>query len=313
MSEGRPALSGVVVHWHNEAELAALVAAWPEDPRFELLVVDNGSSVPLPQGPYRLLRPGGNLGFAGAVNLGASAARGEILLILNPDAHPEPGALEGLLAGFAAHPDVAGLAPRLVGRDGVPQFRWQLRRLPRLSDLLRQAVGRAPELGPATEPPPGAAVEQPAAAALALRRAALTAVGGLDPGFYPAWFEDVDLARRLARRGLALRYWPAAVFRHGLGASVPRLGYGAFLWLYDRGWQRYLRLAHGAFWAFVGRMLRALGLALRLVALPFATPARASSRREAVAGLAGALAGTLSGWRFPASLRRRFPPPEVGR
>lgn len=310
MNAAGPALTGVVVHWHNEAELAALVASWPEDPRFELLVVDNGSAAPLPAGPYRLLRPGANLGFAGAVNLGVSEARGELLLLLNPDARPEPDALASLLAGFAAHPDAAGLAPRLHGEDGTPQFRWQLRRLPGLFDLLWQAVGWAPELGPAAEPPAGAAIEQPAAAALALARSALAAVGGLDPGFYPAWFEDVDLAARLARQGLVLRYWPAAVFRHGLGASVPRLGYGPFLWVYDRGWHRYLRLHHGAAWAFVGRGLRALGLALRLAALPFARPARASSRREAAAGLAGALAGALSGWRLPASLAHRFSPPE---
>src|ERR1700710_234232 len=45
-----PLLTGVVVHWRNEDLLAELAAAWPRDPRFELLVVDNGSSAPLPEG-----------------------------------------------------------------------------------------------------------------------------------------------------------------------------------------------------------------------------------------------------------------------
>ena len=79
-----PTLTGVVVHWRNEDLLAELVAAWPRDPRFELLVVDNGSSTPLPEG-IRILRPGRNLGFAGGANLGVAEAKGAIVLILNPD------------------------------------------------------------------------------------------------------------------------------------------------------------------------------------------------------------------------------------
>src|SRR5829696_4485215 len=186
-----PLLTGVVIHWRNEDLLAELAAAWPCDPRFELLVVDNGSSAPLPE-DARVLRPGRNLGFAGGANAGIAAARGEILLILNPDVVPEPGALDRLLEGFAAHPEAAGLAPRLTGPDGEGQFAWQLRRLPSPWSLLMQALPLGESSGGA-EPAPGAPVEQPAAAALALRRQALAAVGGFDDGFHPAWFEDVDL------------------------------------------------------------------------------------------------------------------------
>src|SRR5262249_10592861 len=162
-----------------------------------------------------------------------------LLLVLNPDAAPEPGALDRLLEGFAAHPEAAGLAPCLVGPGGEPQAAWQLRRLPTAWDCVRQALPlpanrRGPHGPPALDPgagrpravgpraldpgaldlsapdtrgaPPaaGSVVEQPAAAALALRRTALAAVGGFDERFYPAWFEDVDLARRLRVQGLPL-------------------------------------------------------------------------------------------------------------
>ncbi|MGD2116188.1 MAG: glycosyltransferase, partial [Acidobacteriota bacterium] len=95
------ALSGVVIHWRDEEHLAELVRAWPRDPRFELVVVDNGSSRELPALPEgvagRTIRPGENLGFAGAANRGAARTRGAVILLLNPDAAPEPGALEALL------------------------------------------------------------------------------------------------------------------------------------------------------------------------------------------------------------------------
>ena len=133
-----PLLSGVVVHWRNEELLAGLAAAWPRDPRFELIVVGNGSSGPLETGPARLVRPGENLGFGGGANAGAAEARGEILLFLNPDAVPEPGALDRLLEGFERHPDAAGLAPRLVGPGGESQAGWQLRRV---TDHMNQNLG----------------------------------------------------------------------------------------------------------------------------------------------------------------------------
>ena len=292
-----PTVSGIVVHWRNETELAALIAAWPTDPRFELIVVDNGSEGGMPTGKYRLIEPGRNLGFAGGANAGAAAARGEVLLFLNPDACPEPGALDRLLEGFEARPDAAGLAPKLLGEDGGSQHQWQLRPLPSPVTLIFQTLLLPAGKGPREEPAAGARIEQPAAAALALRRTSFERVGGFDPEFYPAWFEDVDLARRMEEAGLTLRYHPAAVFRHGLGSSVPRLGYGPFLSIYYGNLDRYLRKHHGQFWVGAARGTLAIGLLLRLALVPLRRPARAASRREAARGLVAALRKLWHGWK----------------
>ncbi|HEY4587729.1 MAG TPA: glycosyltransferase family 2 protein, partial [Thermoanaerobaculia bacterium] len=296
MNAPSPRLTGVVVHWRNEDLLAELAAAWPGDPRFELLVVDNGSSAPLPE-EVRILRPGRNLGFAGGANLGIAESKGEIVLILNPDVVPEEGALDRLLEGLAENPDAAGLAPRLLGPAGESQAAWQLRKIPSVWELLTHVFPHVFPVPGAWQKEPeleaGAPVEQPAAAALALRREALETVGGFDPGFHPAWFEDVDLARRLRQAGLTIRYWPAARFRHRLGSTVPRLGYGPFLFIYYRNLTRYLAKHHGRGWALAARAALIPGIALRLLALPFRRPRRASSRREALAGLCGLLLGAL--------------------
>lgn len=292
-----PTLSGVVVHWRNEAELAGLIAGWPEDPRFELIVVDNGSEGELPTGKYRLVAPGENLGFAGGANAGAAVARGEILLFLNPDAHPQPGALDRLIEGFSALPDAAGLAPKLLGEEGGSQHRWQLRPLPSPGTLLLQTLLIPAGKGPRTETAAGARVEQPAAAALAIRRSAFERVGGFDAGFFPAWFEDVDLAKRMSQPGMALHYWPAAVFRHGLGSSVPRLGYGPFLSIYYDNLDRYLKKHHGGLWAGLARVTLAFGLLVRLVLVPLRCPARAANRREAARGLVAVLRQIWRGWK----------------
>lgn len=312
----RPLVTGIVIHWRDEEALGRLLRAWPDDPRFELLVVDNGSDPPLRELPgppgASLVSPWENLGFAGAANLGARSARGEVLLLLNPDARPEPRALFALLDGLRAHPEAAGLAPRLLGPGGAVQWRWQLKPLPRPWRLVLEALFLPAAAGPHEEPPAGAPVEQPAAAALALRREAWEAVGGMDPRFYPAWFEDVDLARRLRAEGLPVLYWPAARFRHALGSTVPRLGFPAFLWLYYRNLARYLGKHHGRGWTALLRLLLPLGMALRLALLVLRRPRRARSRREAARGLGAVAFGAVTGWRRPAELARRWAGPAPG-
>jgi GT2 family glycosyltransferase len=130
----------------------------------------------------------------------------------------------------------------------------------------------------------------------------------MDERFFPAWFEDVDLARRLGEAGLPIRYWPAARFRHCLGASVPRLGFRSFLWLYYRNLTRYLAKHHGRGWAGAAQLLLPLGMGLRALLLALRKPRRAASRREAARGLAAVAAGAASGWRRPADLAREWAP-----
>ena len=194
------------------------------------------------------------------------------------------------------------MAPRLLGPKGEPQAAWQLRKIPSAWECLTHALPVPGAWRKEPEPPAGAVIEQPAAAALALRRTALEKVDGFDEGFYPAWFEDVDLARRLKQAGLQLRYWPAARFRHRLGSTVPRLGYGLFLFIYYRNLTRYLGKHHGRGWALALRAALIPGMIFRLLALPFRRPNRAASRREALAGLLGVLLGALSGWTRPRRL-----------
>lgn len=301
-SSTAPLLSGLVIHWYDEAGAEALAAAWPDDERFELLVVNNGARRPLRLARGRAIEPGANLGFAAAVNLGVAESHAPLVLILNADVRPLAGALEALIQGFDSHPEAAGLVPRLLGRDGKPQACWQLKNLPSLSELLAQSLLMPAPRDFLSEPEAGTLIEQPAGAALALRRTAFAAVGGMDESFYPAWFEDVDLARRMTVGGQCFLYWPSAIFEHGLGATVNELGYARFLWIYQRNLDRYLGKHFGLPARFLGRGVRALGAALRALLLPLRRPRRAASRAEALRALAGLFLGTLSGWRRPRSI-----------
>ncbi len=197
----------------------------------------------------RVVELGENRSFAHAANRGAREAGGGFVLLLNPDAEVETGALAPLVDHLERNPELTGVVPLLVGPDGRPQHRWQLRRLPTERDLARGRPGRPAYPAPPRAPGP---VAQPAAAAWLLRREAWEALGGFDEAYAPAWWEDVDLcARRAARRaagdarvGEGFRVLPASRVRHLGGVSASELGPEAFLPLYFRNLVRYARRHH---------------------------------------------------------------------
>jgi GT2 family glycosyltransferase len=155
---------------------------------------------------------------------------------------------------------------------------FQLRRLPRLASAVRELLlldrlfpgnaGRRRDRYLDVDRETSFEVEQPAAAALAVRRTVFREIGGFDPSFTPAWWEDVDLCRRLASRG-RIFYVPGARFEHAGGAAMKHLGYDRFLPIYYRNAIRYWRKSAGAPAALAFRLLLIAGLTIRLALLPF--------------------------------------------
>ena len=192
------------------------------------------------------------------------------------------GAVDKLAEFLARRPGAAGVVPLLDGPDGVSQHRWQLRRLP---GTFRLALGLSG--APAFSSPPGkpAPVPQPAAAAWLVRRPVWEALGGFDPTFEPAWWEDVDFCARLSDHLADSRFpanegfWvePAARLRHVGGSSVAALGREAFLTAY------YTNLLHYTVRHYPGR-LGAVRRALRigLVARAVLRPGQRQALRSAL-------------------------------
>ncbi len=217
----------VIVNWNSGALLQrclAAVAAQTLPPR-EVLVVDNDSQDGSADGVearfpgVRVLRAGGNLGFAAANNLAAAAVReGGWLALLNPDAFPEPRWLERLAAAAAAHPGYSFFASQLVSA-GDPE------RLDGTGDLYspsglawRRDHGKPVAQAPAT---PSEVFSACAAAAL-YRRDAFREAGGFDESYF-CFFEDEDLAFRLRLAGHRCLYVPDAVVHH-VGSATTRRG-----------------------------------------------------------------------------------------
>jgi GT2 family glycosyltransferase len=211
-----PTLSVLIVAWNSREELArTLPALLPElGEGDELIVVDNDSGDGTPEAveelapAARVLRTGRNLGFAGGCNAGAAEAKGELLVILNPDAAPLPGFGEAIRRPWLQSRGWAAWQA-LIADSGATEINSAGNPVHFTGIVWAGGHGR-----PIAEAPPAPA-EVPAlsGACLAIPLRTWREVGGFPERFF-LYHEDVDLSLRLRLRGGTLGIEPAAVVDH---------------------------------------------------------------------------------------------------
>jgi GT2 family glycosyltransferase len=188
-------------------------------PCYELIVVDNASPdesaghLAAIAENVRIIQNPTNLGFGLACNQGAAAARGEFLVFLNSDALVHDGWLPPLLEA-AADRRVGAVGPCFLNLDGTIQEAGAL--------LYADATTRGyVQPGPDAQADAQRAriVDYASAACLLVKRRAFDEVGGFDPVYSPAYYEDVDLCLALASAGYLTAYEPRSVVTHAGGWS----------------------------------------------------------------------------------------------
>jgi N-acetylglucosaminyl-diphospho-decaprenol L-rhamnosyltransferase len=284
----RPAV--YIPNFNGADRLGPVLRALGEQTRpVDVALVDNGSSddsveLARREGPdVEVVALGENLGFGRAIDRAIAERPGDPLILLNNDAVPEPRFVESLLDGLGAGVDsVAGVlvqerAPELIDSAGVVADRTLMGFDYLHGEPLSAAAGAADPLGPTG----GAAL---------YRRIAFEAVGGFDERIF-LYYEDLDLALRMAAAGGHCRLAPEARAVHAYSAS---LGAGSAAKYAHTGWSR-------------GYMLRRYGVmrsprpALRALACEAAICTGQLVRDRTTAGLRG----RLKGWREGGGLEPR--------
>lgn len=230
-------VSVVIVNWNAggalHACLGALFASEGGEPH-QVILVDNAStdgSEAILASTYpavEVIQNAKNVGFARAVNQGLRAARGQLVIILNPDVILWPSAVPRLLQFMATHPEAGVAGPRLLDPDGTVQ--GSARRDPSAWTAL---FGRSAPLTRLFPNNPVSQRELPAlsvegnvpiqvdwlsGACLVARRTAWEQVGLLDERFFLFW-EDADWCLRFRQAGWGVYYVPAACGTHFVGVS----------------------------------------------------------------------------------------------
>ncbi len=149
--------------------------------------------------------PGSNLGFAQGVNLGAGAASGDYLLLMNPDSEADPSMLEVLLDALEADPAAAVAGAQVLLPDGRVNAGSNPIHLSGLS--WSGGYLGPPESGPPRE------VLSVSGATMLVRASAFERLGGFHPAIF-MYHEDVDLCWRARLAGLSVLVCPEATVVH---------------------------------------------------------------------------------------------------
>jgi N-acetylglucosaminyl-diphospho-decaprenol L-rhamnosyltransferase len=219
-------ISAVVVSHGHRAELAESLPAL--EPQVDEIVLIGNIPGSLPEGVEGIENPR-PLSYAANLNRGISEAKGDLILVNNPDTVPDSGAV-AILAAFMAEQPRCGIAgPRLVNPDGS----WQhsRRRFPTIGGTLVRRTPLRLLLPPQRHqrahynlderPTDPVETDWMLGGSLLLRRAMLEELGGYDPGFR-MYGEEIDLCYRAAKAGWERWYVPGAVVIHRWDALTDR-------------------------------------------------------------------------------------------
>jgi GT2 family glycosyltransferase len=163
-----------------------------------------------------VLRPGENVGFGAGCNLAFARTSAPWVLLLNPDARLEPGAIDRMREELDRHPELAAVGPLVLREDDGSVDTAGM-------ELIGPGWARDRARGCAlADAPRSDRVESLCGAVLLLRRDALRDIGRDREPFWGGLFlynEDVELCHALRARGWELAYLGEARARHRVGAS----------------------------------------------------------------------------------------------
>ncbi len=261
-------LSIVIVNWNTREHVRACLESLRTHPcggDSEIIVVDNASEdgaaemvrASFPE--VRLLAMESNLGYAAGNNRGFAAARGDLVLALNPDTVLTPGALDSAVNALAAEEKAGCVAARLLNSDGTTQA--SVRGFPTIVGVFGDLLGLGalfPDSAFGSYRLEGFDYEarqwcpQPMGTFLLLRRRALADVGEpsrpFDEGF-PIFFNEVDLLYRMSRAGWRCLYCPQIRVFHAGGASTKQVR-PKMIWESHRGLVRFFSKHYRTSWNY---------------------------------------------------------------
>lgn len=217
-----PSVSVVIVNYNSGDYLVDCVRSVMDSayPSKELIVVDNASgdgSVDKMLAVFpgiKVIRNRVNLGYAGAGNIGIASAKGEFLVIMNPDTLVESGWLESLISAASRYPNAVFFQPKIL----LMSDRKVLNSAGNMIHLAGFGVCRG--LGTLDR---NKFLEEEvcyaSGACTLIRREALHSIGPMEELFL-AYGEDKDWGWRAMMMGWQSIFVPSSTILHGWSATL---------------------------------------------------------------------------------------------
>ncbi len=232
-------LSVIIVNYNVEHFLEQClnsVFASRHDFAVEVIVVDNNSvdgSVEMLQEKFpqvKLIANKDNRGFSKANNQGIRIARGEYILLLNPDTVVEPDTFSKVVAFMDEHPEAGGLGVKMLdgkgnflpeSKRGLPTPAAAFYKMFGLSKIFPRSKRFAAYHQGHLSKDEVHEIEVLSGAFMLMRKSVLDKVGLLDEDFF-MYGEDIDLSYRIIKGGYKNYYFPETRIIHYKGESTKK-------------------------------------------------------------------------------------------
>lgn len=200
--------------------------------KYEIIVVNNSSPKPVPSTlrkikEIKIIDNDENLGYGKAINQAAKIAKGEYLLILNPDTICTENSIKLMIEKIKTDKKIGVLGPQQITKSG--KILDSTGGIPRLPDALFvfSFINKLWPSNPYSKKYWGVEMdrnkeqitETVGGACMLFPKKIFDKVGGFDERFF-MYFEETDICMRIHKLGYKVLYYPAAKIIHLVGKST---------------------------------------------------------------------------------------------
>jgi GT2 family glycosyltransferase len=230
-SATRAKLTGVIVTYKSSKTISAALASAKkcvDAGVMDLIIVDNASPddtrdiLAREAGFAKVILGDANIGFGRGCNVGLMAATTPYVVFFNPDAQMEPEAVRAIVSFMDSHDRCGICGPAIQSGEGADLHIQAVGALPRVTDIVGDALGLHTTYKRRQPVTPGAApfrTDWVSGSMLVGRTQLLQKLGGFDPRYFLYW-EEADLCRRVLSEGYEIWAVPQAVVSHIGGVSA---------------------------------------------------------------------------------------------
>lgn len=226
-------ISIIYVYYNTPKEILESLKSVPKSVgrlSYEVIILDNASPKRLPKLPGKkinVVKSASNLGFGRGINKASQKAKGEYLIVLNPDTILEKNSLAILTKKIEADPSIGIIGPGMRDENGKLLRSISSRPSPLTLLFAMSFLNKLFPNNPFSKKyymdglymKKDVDVDVIGGACLVLKRKVFEKIGGFDERFF-MYFEESDLCIRIAALGLRVVYSPGAKITHLVGRSM---------------------------------------------------------------------------------------------